>query len=83
MHQSGYVGTIHLALIRAADTHVAGAFAALMRYADLAGLGAQTTHGFGAVRFQRLNFSPPARRPYRSTSEPTKSARSAQPRLRS
>jgi CRISPR-associated endoribonuclease Cas6 len=83
MHQTGYVGTVRLALTRAAGASVAGAFAALLRFADLAGLGAQTTHGFGAIRLQHLNHTPPARRPYRSTSGAAKPARSSQPHLRS
>jgi CRISPR-associated endoribonuclease Cas6 len=83
MHQTGYVGTARLALTRAADAPVASTFAALMRYADIAGLGAQTTHGFGAVRLQHLNHTPPARRPYRSTFEPAKPTRSSQSRFRS
>jgi CRISPR-associated endoribonuclease Cas6 len=43
IYQTGYLGTARLALTRAADAPVASAFAALMRYADIAGLGAQTT----------------------------------------
>jgi CRISPR-associated endoribonuclease Cas6 len=83
MHQTGYLGTVRLALGRAADVAVAGAFAALMRYAGLAGLGAQTTHGFGAVHLQRLNHTPPASRPYRSTSGRPKPAQSPQSSFRS
>ncbi|MGH3621760.1 MAG: CRISPR system precrRNA processing endoribonuclease RAMP protein Cas6 [Sciscionella sp.] len=52
--QSGFVGTIRLALLRTAGHDVETAFAALMRFAVLAGIGAQTTHGFGAVNLMRL-----------------------------
>lgn len=82
MHQSGYVGSARLALGRAADPPVASAFGALMRFADIAGLGAQTTHGFGAIRLQHLNHAPPTR-PHRSTSERPKPVRSVQLRSRS
>jgi CRISPR-associated endoribonuclease Cas6 len=49
MSQTGYVGEVHLALVRIADRSARVTFAALTRFAALAGLGAQTTHGFGAV----------------------------------
>ncbi len=49
MHQTGFVGDVHLALTRAADQASRVTFAALVRFAAMAGLGAQTTHGFGAV----------------------------------
>lgn len=78
MHQTGFVGTIRLALGRAASTPLASMFAALMHYADIAGLGAQTTHGFGAIRLQHLNHTPPNRPRYSSTSGPPKRARSSQ-----
>jgi CRISPR-associated endoribonuclease Cas6 len=48
--QTGFVGTVQLALTRDAATHTARLFAALTRFANIAGIGAQTTHGFGAVR---------------------------------
>lgn len=83
MHQTGYVGTVRLALTRAAVPGVAGAFAALMRFADIAGLGAQTTHGFGATRLRTLNHAAPQRAPYRSSSRGPKQPRSSQPRSRS
>ena len=78
MHQTGFVGSIRLALGRDAGRDVAGAFAALMRFADIAGIGAQTTHGFGAVRLLQLNTAAPARAPYRSTSRASKTPRSSQ-----
>ncbi|HEX2417995.1 MAG TPA: CRISPR system precrRNA processing endoribonuclease RAMP protein Cas6 [Micromonosporaceae bacterium] len=48
--QTGFVGTVQLALTRDATTPTARLFAALTRFANIAGIGAQTTHGFGAVR---------------------------------
>jgi CRISPR-associated endoribonuclease Cas6 len=83
MHQTGFVGTARLALTRAAGRTAATAFAALMRFADIAGIGAQTTHGFGAVRLVDLNTAAPARAPYRSTPAGSKTPRSSQPRSRS
>ena len=47
--QTGFVGSVSLALTRAADDPTASAFATLLRYAEIAGLGAQTGHGFGAT----------------------------------
>lgn len=83
MHQTGFVGSVRLALTRAAGPAVAGAFAALMRFADIAGLGAQTTHGFGATHLTRLNTAPPTRARYRSTTEAPKTTWSSQTRSRS
>lgn len=48
--QTGFTGTVTLALTRKADTDVRATFAAMIRYAAVAGIGAQTAHGFGAVR---------------------------------
>jgi CRISPR-associated endoribonuclease Cas6 len=50
MWQTGFVGTARLALTRAGDDITAQVFTALTRFAEFAGVGAQTTHGFGAVR---------------------------------
>ncbi|MBL8924635.1 MAG: CRISPR system precrRNA processing endoribonuclease RAMP protein Cas6 [Pseudonocardia sp.] len=50
MRQTGFTGTVTLGLTRSAGPAVAGAFAALIRYAAVTGIGAQTAHGFGAVR---------------------------------
>lgn len=50
MWQTGFVGAARLALTRAADDVTAQVFTALTRFAEFAGVGAQTTHGFGAVR---------------------------------
>ena len=83
MQQTGFVGSVRLALGRDAGQDVAGAFAALMRFTDIAGIGAQTTHGFGAVRLLGLNPAAPARAPYRSTPEDPKKPRSSQTRSRS
>jgi len=47
--QVGFVGTVRLELPRHAELDIGVVFAALMRFAELAGIGAQTTHGFGAV----------------------------------
>ncbi len=49
LRQVGYVGDVELRLLKTADSTAAGVFAALMRFAAIAGVGAQTTHGFGAV----------------------------------
>ena len=83
MHQTGFVGSVRLALGRDATPCLASAFAALMRFADIAGVGAQTTHGFGAVRLRRLNSAVPSRAPYRSSSESPPKPRSSQLRSRS
>ncbi len=80
MHQTGFAGSVRLALTRAASPVVASAFAALMRFTEIAGLGAQTTHGFGAIHLRRLNTTRPAPGRYRSTTEGAKTARSSQTR---
>ncbi|MEU4376717.1 CRISPR system precrRNA processing endoribonuclease RAMP protein Cas6 [Pseudonocardia alni] len=48
--QTGFVGRVRFAVPRAAGATTAAAFAALLRFAEIAGVGAQTGHGFGAVR---------------------------------
>lgn len=50
MWQTGFVGVARLALTKAGDHVTAQVFTALARFAEFAGVGAQTTHGFGAVR---------------------------------
>ncbi|MGH4016432.1 MAG: CRISPR system precrRNA processing endoribonuclease RAMP protein Cas6 [Pseudonocardiaceae bacterium] len=50
MWQTGFVGAARLALTRAGDDVTTQVFTALTRFAEFAGVGAQTTHGFGAVR---------------------------------
>ncbi len=62
MNQTGFVGTAVLGLTRVADDRVARAFAALMRFAGIAGFGAQTTHGFGATVLRALGSRSSARR---------------------
>ncbi|MER7077273.1 CRISPR-associated endoribonuclease Cas6 [Saccharopolyspora kobensis] len=54
MHQTGFFGTVRLGLIKAADHTTRTIFAALMQFAIIAGIGAQTTHGFGAIRVKDL-----------------------------
>jgi CRISPR-associated endoribonuclease Cas6 len=54
MTQTGFVGTAELGLTRVADERVERVFAALMRFAAIAGIGAQTTHGFGATILHAL-----------------------------
>jgi CRISPR-associated endoribonuclease Cas6 len=49
VRQVGFVGSVELGLLRAASARTASVFGALMRFAGIAGVGAQTTHGFGAV----------------------------------
>lgn len=50
MWQTGFVSAVRLALTKAGSEVTAQAFTALTRFAECAGVGAQTTHGFGAVR---------------------------------
>jgi len=45
----GFVGRFDLRLHRSANRPTAETFGALMGFAAIAGIGAQTTHGFGAV----------------------------------
>lgn len=47
--QTGFVGDTELALTHAASPDVAAAFTALLRYSTVAGVGARTTYGFGAM----------------------------------
>jgi CRISPR-associated endoribonuclease Cas6 len=49
LHQVGFVGEAELRLLRSAPQTAAEVFGALMRFAGIAGVGAQTTCGFGAV----------------------------------
>lgn len=58
MEQLGFVGTVRLALTRSAGETVRCLFGALMRFVDVAGVGAQTTHGFGAVELLELGSGP-------------------------
>ncbi|WP_239382494.1 MULTISPECIES: CRISPR system precrRNA processing endoribonuclease RAMP protein Cas6 [unclassified Frankia] len=49
IRQVGFVGEAELRLLKTASAAAAEVFGALMRFAAIAGVGAQTTHGFGAV----------------------------------
>lgn len=49
LRQIGFVGDIELGLLRDSSSRAGEVFGALMRFAAIAGVGAQTTHGFGAV----------------------------------
>jgi CRISPR-associated endoribonuclease Cas6 len=59
--QTGFVGDAEFGLTRTAAPGVAAVFAALSRFAAIAGVGAQTTHGFGEVSPELLDA--PARTP--------------------
>lgn len=52
--QTGFVGDAELALSRTTAPEVGAVFAALLRFATIAGIGAQTTYGFGEVRPEPL-----------------------------
>lgn len=54
LRQAGFVGDVELRLTRAASAVAAETFGALTRFAGIAGVGAMTTHGFGAVEVQPL-----------------------------
>lgn len=60
MWQTGFVGAVRLSLTRASDDITAQVFTALVRFAEFAGVGAQTTHGFGAVRLSTDDAGEPA-----------------------
>jgi CRISPR-associated endoribonuclease Cas6 len=47
--QVGFVGEAELRLLRSAPDAAGAVFGALLRFAEIAGVGAQTTCGFGAV----------------------------------
>jgi len=49
LHQTGFVGDLELGLTRSAPAAAAQTFGALTQFATIAGVGALTTHGFGAV----------------------------------
>ncbi|WP_250279970.1 CRISPR system precrRNA processing endoribonuclease RAMP protein Cas6 [Frankia sp. Cppng1_Ct_nod] len=53
IRQVGFVGEAELRLLKTASAGTAELFGALMRFAAIAGIGAQTTHGFGAVEVTR------------------------------
>ncbi len=52
LRQVGFVGDAELRLLRSAPDAAAEVFGALLRFAGLAGVGAQTTCGFGAVEVE-------------------------------
>jgi len=52
--QIGFLGSMRLALRRGSDRTLV-LFAALMRFATVAGIGAQTTHGYGHVDLVELS----------------------------
>jgi hypothetical protein len=47
--RAGFTGTARLQLAKTASRDLAARFAALARFAEFCGTGAQTTHGFGAT----------------------------------
>ncbi len=49
IRQVGFVGEAQLRLLKTASAATAEVFGAVMRFAAIAGVGAQTTHGFGAL----------------------------------
>ncbi|MGW9307758.1 CRISPR system precrRNA processing endoribonuclease RAMP protein Cas6 [Saccharomonospora azurea] len=55
MHQTGFLGSVRLGLTKSADHAARMVFAALLRFAALAGVGAQTTHGFGSIQLEELS----------------------------
>lgn len=56
--QTGFVGDAELGITRTAAPGVSTAFAALLRFASIAGVGAQTTYGFGEVSPDLLDELP-------------------------
>lgn len=74
--QTGFVGDAELALTHTAAPEVGAVFAALLRFATIAGIGAQTTYGFGEVRPEPRNG--PAQ-PHRSTPAPPAAAPAGPP----
>ncbi|MER7011661.1 CRISPR system precrRNA processing endoribonuclease RAMP protein Cas6 [Saccharopolyspora sp. NPDC000359] len=54
MKQIGFSGTFRIGLTRTADQATTTLFAALMQYATMSGIGAQTTYGFGAVELTEI-----------------------------
>ncbi|MGH3942477.1 MAG: CRISPR system precrRNA processing endoribonuclease RAMP protein Cas6 [Pseudonocardiaceae bacterium] len=59
--QTGFVGDADLALTHTASPGVRAAFAALLRFATVAGVGARTTYGFGEVSPSLPDQPPPSR----------------------
>jgi CRISPR-associated endoribonuclease Cas6 len=48
--RTGFVGVARFVLVGRVDGSVAGDLSTLARFAELAGVGARTGHGFGAVK---------------------------------
>jgi CRISPR-associated endoribonuclease Cas6 len=76
--QVGFLGHARLSLPRHTPPPGPAVFAALLRYADIAGLGAQTTHGYGATTLHHP-APQPAAQPTPHTRPPTGAARPATP----
>lgn len=58
--QVGFVGDVELRLLRGTSETAAGVFGALLRFATIAGIGAQTTWGFGAVDMPNHRLETPS-----------------------
>lgn len=72
--QTGFIGDAELALTHTATPHVGAVFAALLRFATIAGIGAQTTYGFGEVHPEPLNGH--TRSPYPNPEPPAENTTS-------
>lgn len=55
--RAGFTGTATLQLAKTASRELAARLAALVRYAELCGTGAQATHGFGATTLSAVGDS--------------------------
>jgi len=60
--QTGFLGSVTVGLTRKAAADATHLFAALIGFAGIAGIGAQSGHGFGAVEVSPVD-RPPARAP--------------------
>ena len=63
---TGFVGHIHLGVDRGTSQPALSLFASLLRFIAIAGVGAQTTHGFGAIDLLVLHGHPTRTDPPRS-----------------
>lgn len=75
MEQIGFVGSVRLLLKQSATADVGVAFSALMKFAQLSGIGAQTTHGFGACRLAAMRQTRTARRQLQESARGARNAR--------